>query len=115
MNFNNNINDIKKINSKTYTFLSTIRPLEITKNIYSNKNVSNKYNIFLGILNYYNDFKNDILDDKYLFLDNDKSNDKSNKYKIPIKIILANACNYLPKKEIYIIENKCLQGSFKIR
>ena len=35
-------------------------------------------------------------------------------YKIPMKTIIRNACNYLPKIEIKLITNKCLQGIFKI-
>jgi hypothetical protein len=101
INIINDNNEKIKVNSNT--FLSTIRSLPLIK-----KCVSNKSNILLGILNYYNG--NNILDDKYLLLNN-----HNEKYKIPIKTILANACNYLPKIEINIIENKNLQGSFKIR
>jgi hypothetical protein len=99
-NNSNNNNEKVKINSNI--FLSTIRSLPLIK-----KCVSNKYNILLGILNYYN--SKNILNDNYLLINN-----HNEKYKISIKTILANACNYLPKIEINIIENKNLQGSFKI-
>ena len=102
----NHIIDKNKENFKIimYTFLSIVKPdpLIITK-----KCDSNKYNIFLGILNYSSKYKNDNLNNKYLLLE------KYN-YKIPMKTIIKNSCNYLPKIEIKLITNKSLQGIFKI-
>ena len=50
--------------SASINFLSKVNPLITTR-----KCDSNKYNILKGVINYYNDFKNNILDDKYLILD----------------------------------------------
>jgi len=102
--------------SKKYTFLS---------NILDN---SKKYNIILGILKYQNETK-DIKDIKYIN-DEDRFENiyleiDNNISRIPIKTILSNACNYLPKLEIIKVynnnnnnnhknNNKKLQGCFKI-
>ena len=93
-----------KFTSNIYTFLSEVKPNPIT----TRKCDSNKYNILLGILNYKNNKcnKDNNFEDKYLILYN---------CKIPIKTILSNACNYLPKLEIIITTNNILQGCFKVR
>jgi hypothetical protein len=104
--FNNNSNLITPIQ---YRFLSKVNPLSTTREC-----DLKKYNVLKGVLNYYNNFKNNILDDKYLHLE--KYTEKySEKYKIPIKIILANACNYLPKVEINIIEKIDFTMCFRSR
>ena len=102
-NFKKNELKLFKNNSNNkiiqYRFLSKVNPLLTTREC-----DIKKYNVLKGVINYYNDFKNNILDDKYLHLE--KCNDNYNeKYKIPIKTILANACNYLPKIEINIQKN----------
>lgn len=98
--FNNN-----SITPIQYRFLSKVNPLLTTREC-----DLKKYNVLKGVLNYYNDFKNNILDDKYLHLE--KYNEK---YKIPIKNILANACNYLPKIEINIIKKIDFTMCFRSR
>lgn len=96
------------LKKQMYRFLSKVKPNPLIR-----ARDSNKYNIMMGILNYYNEYKNDNLEDKYLIL-NDSNDRHTTNYKIPMKIILANACNYLPKIEINLITNKYLQCRFKI-
>ena len=106
-NSNTNTN-INLNNANKYTLLSTIKSLPSSKLC----NV-NKYNIISGILNYQKQKDNlDKLDKddlkiekNYLLIDN---------IKIPLKYILSNACNYLPKLDIIRISNKSLQSCFKV-
>ena len=117
-NYNIKYDTIKSNTTKTFRFLSNIK-----------HDVSNKYKIFSGILNYQNEINdiNDINETNEINIKNRKHNDKLNnkfiivdicnnnvKYKIPIHNILFNACNYLPKIDITVIKNKFLQGIFKI-
>jgi len=114
-NYNIKYDTIKSNTTKTFRFLSNIK-----------HDVSNKYKIFSGILNYQNEI-NDINETNEINKKNTKTNYKLNdkfiivdicnnnvKYKIPIHNILFNACNYLPKIDITVIKNKLLQGIFKI-
>ena len=111
-NYNIKYDTIKSNTTNTFRFLSNIK-----------HDVSNKYKIFSGILNYQNEMNemNEInkkntktnykLNDKFIIVDIWNNNVK---YKIPIHNILFNACNYLPKIDITVIKNKFLQGIFKI-
>ena len=92
LNYKYKINDNSKITSIKYNFLSRVKSLPNTR-----KCDINKYNIISGILNYQN-----------LFID------INNSYKIPLKTILTNACNYLPKLDIIIKYNESLKGCFKV-
>ena len=91
LNYKYKINDNSKITSIKHNFLSKVKSLPNTR-----KCDINKYNIISGILNYQN-----------LFVD------INNSYKIPLKTILTNACNYLPKLDIIIKYNESLKGCFK--
>lgn len=91
LNYKYKINNNYKITSIKHNFLSKVKSLPNTR-----KCDINKYNIISGILNYQN-----------LFID------INNSYKIPLKTILTNACNYLPKLDIIIKYNESLKGCFK--
>ena len=92
LNYKYKMNDNSKITSIKHNFLSRVKSLPNTR-----KCDINKYNIISGILNYQN-----------LFVD------INNNYKIPLKTILTNACNYLPKLDIIIKYNESLKGCFKV-
>jgi len=100
---NSNTSIIKPTYSNRYIFLSNINNTIINTTI---KTSINKYKIITGILEYQN--KNSCssyFDNKYVTIAN---------CKIPLKYILINACNYLPKLNISVNTNKLLQGSFKV-
>ena len=87
-------------NKKSYSFLSRIEPYIVsntnTNTKHNTKNI-NKYNFFYGILSNNDDeqFKNkDII--IYMKLDTNLDT----KITIPLKYILQNSMNYLPKLEI---------------
>ena len=90
-------NDIKGV--KSYRFLSIIKPFNI--NITKECNLK-KFNLLGGILEY--EYQNEVGRDRSNHINNIISLD-DNKYNIPLKYILLNARNYLPKLEIIEIDN----------
>jgi len=94
----NNIINIQEKNNKivSYSFLSIIEPyllsLSNTKNNNKTINHTNKYNFMYGILSNNSNSYTDNLKNKMFILDT--------KLIIPLKYILQNSMNYLPKLEI---------------
>lgn len=93
-----NKNSIKYITEKqnkivSYSFLSRIEPYLLSNTKKNNKNINNtnKYNFMYGILSN-NKNNTDNLKNKNYILDT--------KLTIPVKYILQNSMNYLPKLEI---------------
>lgn len=93
-----NKNSIKYITEKqtkrvSYSFLSRIEPYLLSNTKKNNKNINNtnKYNFMYGILSN-NKTNTDNLKNKNYILDT--------KLTIPVKYILQNSMNYLPKLEI---------------
>ena len=100
--FNNNI--IKKIPKtvcKDYSFLSSIEPYLLSKtdnNNNNNNNNTSKYNFMYGILNKDKSTNNTNTNFK------NKEFNLDTKINIPLKYILQNSMNYLPKLNINIIK-----------
>lgn len=97
---NTEFNQIVKNNTegvKSYRFLSIIKPVNI--NITKECNL-NKFNLLGGILEY----QNEVGKDRSNHI-NDKISLDDNKYNIPLKCLLLNARNYLPKLEIIEKDN----------
>ena len=95
-------NQIVKNNTegvKSYRFLSIIKPVNI--NITKECNLK-KFNLLGGILEY--EYHNEVGRDRSKHINNIISLD-DNKYNIPLKHILLNARNYLPKLEIIEKDN----------
>lgn len=85
---------------KSYRFLSIIKPVNI--NITKECNLK-KFNLLGGILEY--EYQNEVSKKPIkLYIEEIVSLD-DNKYNIPLKRILLNARNYLPKLEIIEIDN----------
>ena len=82
---------------KSYRFLSIIKPVNI--NITKECNLK-KFNILYGVVEY----QNEVGKDRSNHI-NDTISLDDNKYNIPLKIILLNARNYLPKLEIIEKDN----------
>ena len=85
---------------KSYRFLSIIKPMNITINITKECNLK-KFNILYGVVEYHNEVSKKPIKsyiEEIISLDD-------NKYNIPLKRILLNARNYLPKLEIIEKDN----------
>lgn len=93
-NNKSNTNVLSNIDFKTYGSLSIIKP---SNNI--NKINENKLNLFNGLINYENS-KN-----KFNEFNEEKISLADDKYNIPLKWILLNSRNYLPKLEIIKKDN----------
>ncbi len=95
-----NTSIIKSLKDKpsSYSFLSRIEPYKYKKDI--NKFNSDKYNFFNGILS--NNNNNQYFKNKEFIINNNTNLDTNleTKINIPIKYILQNSMNYLPKLEI---------------
>ena len=87
-----NITKVKNTNIKSYNFLSRIEPYK-----YKKKLNSNKYNFFNGIL-INNNSQN--LQNKEFIINTNLDTNLETKLTIPVKYILQNSMNYLPKLEI---------------
>ena len=88
----------KNIKINNYSFLSRIEPYKYKKEINSNK-----YNLFYGILNNKNDNNKNSNNENEKNLKNKEFMVYTNldtKINIPLKYILQNSMNYLPKLEI---------------
>jgi hypothetical protein len=93
-------NQIVKNNAagvKSYRFLSIIKPVNI--NITKECNLK-KFNLLYGAVEY----QNEVGRDRSNHI-NDTISLDDNKYNIPLKCLLLNARNYLPKLEIIEIDN----------
>ena len=99
---NTEFNQIVKNNTegvKSYRFLSIIKPMNITINITKECNLK-KFNLLYGAVEYQNEVSRD--SSNHI---NDTISLDDNKYNIPLKRILLNARNYLPKLEIIEKDN----------
>ena len=93
-------NNLEKISVK-YNFLSYIKPLRTVR-----KCDVNKWSILNGIFNHIKSINSKSFNNKYI---------RIGELHIPLKHILANARNYLPKLDIVIKEPvKHLQSGFKL-
>ena len=92
----NSINSITEKQTKlvSYSFLSRIEPYLLSNTTKNNKTIinTNKYNFMYGILSNNSNTNTDNLKHKEYSLDT--------KLTIPVKYILQNSMNYLPKLEI---------------
>ena len=78
-----------KLKERSYSFLSNIEPYNI------------KYNLIYGILN--KDNRDNFFKNKEFIIET-KINNKIKKHILPLKYILQNGMNYIPKLEINIIK-----------
>ena len=83
-------------NKKSYSFLSRIEPYLLSNTKHNTKNI-NKYNFFYGILSNNND---EHLKNKDIIIYMKLDTNLDTKISIPLKYILQNSMNYLPKLEI---------------
>ena len=106
--------EINHLKTETEIFLANIS--SSTNEKLAKKEMKNKFNICLGIYNYYKKLENDFKKtrDKYkttthldkLLISTNNSNNNSNNNVITWKMILMNCSNYLPKLELLIKEKK---------
>ena len=88
--------------AKSYRFLSIIKPVNININITKECNLK-KFNLLGGILEY--EYHNDVHRQPIKSYIEEIISLDYNKYNIPLKRILLNARNYLPKLEIIEKDN----------
>ena len=88
--------------AKSYRFLSIIKPVNININITKECNLK-KFNLLGGILEY--EYHNDVHRQPIKSYIEEIISLDDNKYNIPLKCLLLNARNYLPKLEIIEKDN----------